>query len=408
MNRSPSSRFGLYALLKRGTLALLAGMLLYSMPARAASSCISAYNWPLWQQFAGHFIQADGRVVDYSTPNAHSTSEGQSYAMLFALIAGDRASFDRLWRWSVANLAGGDIRSRLPAWQWGRRNDGQWGILDPNAASDADLWFIYSLLEAGRLWQQPQYTADAQTLLGLVTQQEVVDLPGLGKMLLPGPQGFVLANGLVRLNPSYLPIPLLRRLALADPNGPWNEMARNTVRMLRETSPLGFSADWVGYQITRTSTASQTGMFVVDPVKADLGSYDAIRTYLWAGMTPKSDPLAANLMQALGGMAESLTSQNPPPEKILVKTGQRDGNGPVGFSAALLPYLKSGGQNQRLIAQRQRAATLLASASPPLATYYDHVLGLFGLGWDEQHYQFRTTGHLQLRWEKACQRANVH
>ena len=31
-------------------------------------------------------------------------------------------------------------------------------MLDPNSASDADVWMAYSLVEAGRLWKIPCYT----------------------------------------------------------------------------------------------------------------------------------------------------------------------------------------------------------------------------------------------------------
>ncbi|EPN64552.1 endo-1,4-D-glucanase, partial [Pseudomonas syringae pv. actinidiae ICMP 19079] len=72
---------------------------------------------------------------------------------------------------------------------------------------------------------------------------------------------------------------------------PWKEIADNTARLIDASSPKGFIADWVGYR----GTSPKTGLFVVDPVTGELGSYDAIRVYLWAGMTPASDPLAARL-----------------------------------------------------------------------------------------------------------------
>ena len=78
----------------------------------------------------------------------------------------------------------------------------------------------------------------------------MVDLPGLGKMLLPGPEGFVQPNNLWTLNPSYLPLPLLRRLAKEQPAGPWKEIADNTVKLIRSSSPQGYVADWVGYRGT--------------------------------------------------------------------------------------------------------------------------------------------------------------
>ncbi len=93
-------------------------------------------------------IDSQGRVIDHSAQD-RTTSEGQSYAMFFALVDNDRIRFDKLLNWTEVNLAGGDLTQRLPAWSWGKSPDGSWKILDQNPAADADLWIAYSLLEAG-------------------------------------------------------------------------------------------------------------------------------------------------------------------------------------------------------------------------------------------------------------------
>ena len=374
-----------------------------SSAAMAQDACSAATAWPLWEQFVQRFVQADGRVIDYTTAQQHSTSEGQSYAMFFALVARDRARFDRLWTWSVANLAGGDIAARLPAWQWGRLPDGRWGVIDPNPASDANLWFAYALAEAGRIWREPRYTAQAQALLAHVAVEEVADLPGLGPTLLPAAQGFALRGAesrTWRLNPSYLPVPLLRAFERLDPQGPWKAVGASWQRVLEGTTPKGFAADWVAYEVPE---GAARGSFVRDPQKGTVGSYDAIRTYLWAGMTPRGDALAPMLRRRLGGMAAALRTTAVPPEKVDTATGQTEGQGPAGFSAALLPYLRTLGATASLKAQQERVRTLLLEAPPGgQPPYYDQVLGLFGTGWMEQRYQFLPSGRLQLRWEKAC------
>ena len=79
-------------------------------PARAEAPA----PWPLWSRYASRFIAWDGRVIDFSAQD-HTTSEGQAYALFFALVAGDRTRFDRLLRWTDDNLAGGALGDRLPA-----------------------------------------------------------------------------------------------------------------------------------------------------------------------------------------------------------------------------------------------------------------------------------------------------
>jgi endo-1,4-beta-D-glucanase Y len=268
--------------------ALAVGLIasLTSSGAAATTAATAAQcDWPAYRSFVQRFVQADGRVIDYSTPTQQTTSEGQSYGMFFALVANDRATFDRLLDWTRTNLAGNQFDAqevRLPAWQWGRKPDGSYGVLDPNSASDSDLWIAYDLLQAGRLWHDAGYTKLGEALAAQIASKEVANLAGLGPMLLPGPQGFQSA-GVTRVNPSYLPLPVLRALAKAQPGGPWSKLADNAYQLVKTTAPQGFVPDWAAWR---------AGQFVVDPKSGDTGSYDAIRVYLWAGMTAPSDPLA--------------------------------------------------------------------------------------------------------------------
>ena len=388
----------------RGLSVLLALALV--TPAMAARPPCGEPAWPLWHAYASRFVQADGRVLESSLENNHSTSEGQSYGMLFALIGNDPQRFDKVWRWTAANLAGSAIGTRLPGWLWGQGADGQWRLQDSHSASDADLWFAYALLEAARLWHRPDYRQDALRLMATIEAQLVVDLPGLGPMLLPGPEGFIQPGPLWRLNPSSLPLPVLRRLAKEVPSGPWPAIAHNTATMISQSSPHGFVADWVGYQ----GTSAQTGGFVSDPIKGETGSYDAIRVYLWLGMSDVREPLAAPLLKQLDGMARLTAATGRPPETVQVLQGSVQGQSPFGFSAALIPYFHAKGQSDVALVLRQRAEQDLrealarpdASAGPP--RYYNFMLSLFAFGWADKHYRFREDGTLKLSWETACTR----
>jgi endoglucanase len=377
---------------RRHLLRVCALLCLNGMLPRAAWAASPAdATWPDWKAFVDSQIQTDGRVIDFTTPEQQSTSEGQSYALFFALVANDRATFDTVLGWTANNLCEGKLDARLPAWQWGRKADGSYGVLDANSASDADAWIAYALLEAGRLWRERHYAESGRALLAQIAQREVADLPGLGPMLLPGEHGFTPAEGTWRLNPSYLPLPLLRRFASEDPAGPWERIADNTVRMIAAASPHGFVPDWLAWR------AGQG--FIVDPAKGDVGSYDAIRVYLWAGMTSPRDPLAAPLLDALAGMRSAVSNGNAgPPERVATAEGTLVGSGPVGFSAALLPYLRASGDLTALDAQRARIASMLdaARAAKTAVPYYDRVLLLFGEGWADGRYRFDENGQLVL------------
>lgn len=387
------------ARLRKSAARFLAVTALLLQPLLVQADACTAPVWPHWQTFSARFIQADGRVLDSSMEKDHSTSEGQSYALFFALVANDRVAFDKIWRWTVDNMAAGDPGSQLPAWLWGRAKDGVWRVQDANSAADSDLWLVYALLEAARLWSRPDYQTDAQRLMANIQAREVVSLPGLGPMLLPGPLGFAQPNHLWRLNPSYLPLPVLRRLDKQDPAGPWREIAKNTATLLQQSASKGLVADWVGYR----GTSPGTGIFVLDPVKGDIGSYDAIRVYLWAGMTPVSDPLATQVLASLYGMSLATGSIGAPPESVNVLSGIAQGSGPFGFSAALIPYFQAKGQSWLAeIAQDKAEQGLAKALSEGAPVYYDYMLSLFGLGWAEQRYRFLDDGRVKLFWENAC------
>lgn len=367
------------------------------LPAQAACNV----QWPLWQRFAETWVQADGRVLESSLLDNHSTSEGQAYALFFALVSNDAERFAQIWRWSRENLAGNDPQNVLPAWLWGQGKDGRWQVQDANSASDADIWFAYALLEAHRLWGHAEYRDDALALLGQVKAQEILDLPGLGSTLMPGPVGFVQPDHLWRLNPSYVPISVLRRLVSADPDGPWEQIVESSVKLLRDGGGHGFAADWVGYR----GTSAASGLFVPDPIKGDIGSYDAIRVYLWAGMTAPADPLAKPILESLRGMARVVAATGMPPERVSIMTGKAEGHAPFGFSAALVPYFQA--SSEPWLAEQQQRLALAGLAQgrnegSSVPIYYNYMLSLFGLGWAEKRYRFDADGRLEPSWESAC------
>ncbi|RQQ45245.1 cellulose synthase complex periplasmic endoglucanase BcsZ [Burkholderia stagnalis] len=353
----------------------------------AGAACGAA--WPRWDAFKRDFVSADGRVIDIGSADSRTVSEGQAYGLFFALVANDRRAFDTILGWTENNLAQGDLTARLPAWLWGRAADGAWRVLDANAASDADLWIAYTLVEAGRLWHERSYTARGALLAKRVLDDETASVPGLGLTLLPGPVGFRLANDQWRVNPSYSPPQVIRGLGARLPDDRrWASLAASTARVLLDTAPKGFSPDWALYR-------AGAG-FAPDAATHAESAYNAIRVYLWAGMLDPADPLAAPLLARFAPFAEHIAAHGAPPEKVDTTTGAagpNDGNG--GFSAAAVPFLDARGQRALADAQAARVDTL-ARQSPP--GYYSSVLTLFGLGWRDARYRFGADGTLDVRW----------
>ena len=221
-----------------------------------------------------------------------------------------------------------------------------------------------------------------------IASEEVVKVPGLGSMLLPGKVGFA-EESVWRFNPSYLPPQLASYFTRFG--APWTTLRETNLRLLLETAPKGFSPNWVKYQKKGGWQLSQDASLI--------GSYDAIRVYLWVGMMNDNDPQKARLLARFKPMATTTIKQGLPPEKVDVATGKRTGNGPVGFSASLLPFLQN---RDAQAVQRQH----VADRFPDNNAYYSYVLTLFGQGWDQHRFRFTVQGELLPDWGQECARSH--
>jgi endoglucanase len=369
--------------------AIVFRLILWCALSSACAPAISSSNWPEWNDFVGRFVQADGRVIDI-TFERKSTSEGQSYGLFFALVANQRAQFDTLLKWTSNNLAAGQLGDKLPAWLWGLRADGSWGVKDQNSASDADLWIAYTLLEAARLWNAPDYADTGRKLLAQIRRHEIAQAGSAGPVLLPGAIGFTLDKGRYRVNPSYLPDFMFRYLAATDPDGPWQSVWDGYVRMAPKVFSAGVAPDLF--------VVDSTGRVMPDTEREPSGSYDAIRVYLWAGMSGRS---SQEMIRMLSPYAVLIRKLGAPPEKVDPLTGVavKSNYSPIGYSGAVLPFLSALDDRPALDKQRDRVhAALLRAKRGESANYYDQVLILFGKGWLDGQYRFDDQGRLQPKW----------
>jgi endo-1,4-beta-D-glucanase Y len=362
-------------------------------------------SWPLWNSYSARFIDSQGRVSDPNS-DGHTTSESQAYAMFFALAGNDRPHFDRLLAWTEVNLAQGDLMMHLPAWYWAKSSDGKWKVQDPNSASEADVWMAYSLLEAGRLWKDQRYSNIGRKMLAQISQTEVANLPGFGFMLLPGPVGFQ-RNNTWTLNPSYVPVFIFDRLATEDPTGPWHQIAVDVPRLLEESARHGYAMDWVTYY-------PGDGFYPAPEQRPDLragtvsdgpgGGYDAIRVYLWAGLQGRASDKQARLVNAVSAMGGYLSNHDAPPAKVDDQGIPVAQAGPIGFSAAVLPYLRAFPGRSNIGAQQLIRMSLMKDESTGLygkeISLYDQNLALFSTGFLDGRFEFGPSGELKVQWKR--------
>lgn len=250
-----------------------------------------------WRDYVHDYVQSDGRVVD-QTQGGITTSEGQAYAMLRALWLDDRGTFDRLRVWTQFNLQGGDPIA-LPAWRWGGRADGSWGVIDPQPASDADLLIVWSLLGAHRVWKDESYREQAVGLADRIWHDEVVEVGGRF-VLLPGPWAKTMEP--IWVNPSYVMPFVLRDLVIADSTHRWGRVLDDSYALLAEvTEKYALPPDWCFLDPV-------TGA-VVDPQPAEVQrldfGFEALRLpwVLAADLAWHGEPRAKRLLASLDPLA---------------------------------------------------------------------------------------------------------
>lgn len=252
-----------------------------------------------WASYKQRFI-IEGRVIDPKQNNI-TTSEGQSYAMLRAVWMNDRPTFDAVWNWTQVNLRVRD--DGLPAWRWGTKSDGTTGVLDNNAATDADQDIALALLFAARRWNEPAYQQEALELLRGIWEWQTAVIAGQ-RVLVAGNWARGSADEAAVVNPSYLAPYAYRIFAAADPERPWMELVDSSYALLAQIradprfgGAVGLAPNWLALDVASGALrpASNFGPY------ADEFSFDASRLPWRLALDWRwfSDPRAQQALEGL-------------------------------------------------------------------------------------------------------------
>ncbi len=236
-----------------------------------------------WAIFKTRFIEPDGKLVDSHSKLTHS--EGQGYAMLLALAAGDRPVFDRVWNWTRTNLRRDD--DALLAWKW--KPDGQGGgaVDDTNDAADADILIAWALHRAAKQWHEPAYDAAAAPIARDVLDKLVRDVGGV-TILMPGRVCFEQADG-ITINLSYWIFPAFAALNELAPSPRWQQLEQSGLDLIaaarfgRQQLP----SDWL---LLRPRPGG--GVTIALTQDQPLFGYDAVRIPLYLLWGGKASPAA--------------------------------------------------------------------------------------------------------------------
>ncbi len=210
---------------------------------------------------------ADGRVTDTGNRGI-SHSEGQGFALLFAVAANDRDGFEQLWSWTDKTLR----RSSDALFSW--RYEPQAGVTDANNATDGDILIAWALTLAAAQWSVAAYLRQAQDIRAAIASRLVV--PHAGRLLLsPGLEGFRTQAGGLVVNPSYYVFPALDRFAADDRQGVWRRVIDDGLDLLKDAQfgDHRLTPDWA-----EVDPHGRVGLAATRP---PLFGFDAVRTPLY-------------------------------------------------------------------------------------------------------------------------------
>jgi endoglucanase len=199
----------------------------------------------LWTNYKSQYIdKSSGRAIDEQN-NGITTSEGQSYSMLRAVISGDKSTFDKSWLWTKNNLR--RTEDSLFSWQWGKRADQSYGVLydtgGQNVAFDGDIDIAYSLILASKKWNNKEYLDESKSIIKDIWNKGVI-VSNSGKLILASNDLEKKYNkSSIVVNPSYFSTYAFHAFAKVTPELEWSRLADDCYFFLNKIMDTKLIAD---------------------------------------------------------------------------------------------------------------------------------------------------------------------
>jgi endoglucanase len=218
------------------------------------------------RHFLSRYVDGDGRVVRRDQ-GGDTVGEGQAYGMLLAAAIGDRRRFDKIWTWTQQNLRRPD---GLISFLW---RDGH--VVDPQAASDADLDATRALLVAACRFNHPDYRREALALGDAIMKVEVGSATFRGEpVLTAGP--WAITPPPVTVDPSYFAPASFLALRAASKDPRWGGLAASSRAITSKLMPAPgrLPPDWAHLQGDTPVPIGNPS----DPQSPPVFGFDAVRT----------------------------------------------------------------------------------------------------------------------------------
>lgn len=282
-SRAGSRRVAAACALLAAVVALVALAIASQSTSRAEADARTAAR-----SFLDRYVNPNGRVVRRDQ-GGDTVSEGQSYGLLLAQVAGDDAAFARIWHWTRSHL---QRRDGLLAYLSGPAH-----VKDPTPASDGDVLTAWALLRAPGSHHHSAGRRIANALLREETARR-----GRTSMLTAGTWA---TGSPVTLDPSYWSLPAFEMLGGKPGGKPFSRLASSSVSVTRNLTAGGrlLPPDWARVDGGKARPAAAPGG---QPPTVQYG-LDAQRLVVWmaAGCDRSARKLAAGWWPILSGPGRS-------------------------------------------------------------------------------------------------------
>jgi endoglucanase len=163
----------------------------------------------------------------------------------------------------------------LYGWKWGKRDDGTWGMIDNNNATDGDMWIAYSLILAYEMWGDLRFLDEAKTMIQALKEHTIYQYKDK-LLLLPSQYGFVKEDH-IKLNPSYTIPFIFDKFLEYDPDKVWEKLVIDSFDMFRRSAVgnLKLHPDWIKLNLN-SGKCEHYG-------DESIFGFDSIRTPLFLG-----------------------------------------------------------------------------------------------------------------------------
>jgi endoglucanase len=245
---------------------------IYQRPLSPEDRAVAAGHY-----FLDRYVRPDGRVVRLDQ-GGDTVGEGQAYGMLIAAAVGDRRRFDAIWAWTRSHLVRPD---GLLSFLWKNGH-----VVDPQAASDADVDASRALLVAACRFQEPFLRQEALALGHSILRVEVGSATFRGQAVLSaGP--WAISPPPVAVNPSYFSPATFLALEAASRDPRWRDLALSSRAVTGDLmpSPGRLPPNWSYLEGDRAVPIGDPSR----PLSPPQFGFDAVRTLVRFAEDPDPD-----------------------------------------------------------------------------------------------------------------------